>query len=413
MRGRLKYILYFCIIVVLWGTASYHYKTGMAYFALFTGFLMLLPVSLIAGINLLASEKRTILEGLQGKKKYLSESTDRLKEIIQEKKYLEKKLLDLSNLYIITKEMSFTMRFENLFATLKNFLEDNFSFSKLEIILTKEDDNVSMSYISYEIDGKLKGLIQPPERERSLIDFTIRSKKPVFLEKKKDLSDFGFDESSGNVLSIPLIARSNVIAVMLIEKIGPDDYDRFLILAPQVAMQIDRISLFGNVEKLSITDGLTDAFLRRYFVERAEEEISRARQYKTCLSFIMADLDHFKKYNDTFGHLVGDAILKDVADILKRNVREIDLVARYGGEEFCILLPETDKSGAYIVAERIRKEVEAHTIKAYDETMKITVSMGISCFPEDSETRESLIEDADKALYDAKRCGRNKVCLSG
>ena len=147
-------------------------------------------------------------------------------------------------------------------------------------------------------------------------------------------------------------------------------------------------------------------------MERLKEELSRAEQYNIDLAFIMVDLDHFKKCNDNFGHLVGDVVLKEVAGILKQNVREIDLVGRFGGEEFCILLPEANKADAYVVAERIRKAVEGYTIKAYDETLSITISMGISSFPEGSRGLDELIENADTALYEAKRQGRNRICVA-
>ena len=166
------------------------------------------------------------------------------------------------------------------------------------------------------------------------------------------------------------------------------------------------------MEKLSIIDGLTHTFLRRYFLVRFREELSRSEEWGLNLSIIMVDLDRFKDINDSFGHLAGDVVLREVADILKKNVREIDLVARFGGEEFCILLPETDSAGAYAVAERIRKAVNDYIIKAYDESIKITISMGISSFPRDSRVMEDLIESADRALYRAKREGRNRACVA-
>ena len=226
------------------------------------------------------------------------------------------------------------------------------------------------------------------------------------------MHNFGFAKDTENVLGIPLIIRQKIISIILVENLKKDDCEKFLILAPQIALQIDRIGLFDSVEKISITDGLTGAYLRRYFVKRLKEEITRSEQCKMNLSFIMLDLDKFKECNDNFGHLVGDVVLKDVSNIITKNIREIDLVARYGGEEFCILLPEADKTGAHAVGERIRKSIEKHVIKAYDESTQITVSMGISSFPEDSKDVEGLIEAADKALYEAKREGRNIIHIS-
>jgi diguanylate cyclase (GGDEF)-like protein len=124
----------------------------------------------------------------------------------------------------------------------------------------------------------------------------------------------------------------------------------------------------------------------------------------------MLDLDHFKEKNDNFGHLVGDVILREVAHILKSNLREIDIIGRYGGEEFTIVLAGTGRNGALQVAERIRENIASAVFKAYDEVVSTTVSIGVSVFPDDGANIDSLIEAADKALYKAKETGRNRIC---
>lgn len=125
----------------------------------------------------------------------------------------------------------------------------------------------------------------------------------------------------------------------------------------------------------------------------------------------MLDIDHFKEYNDKYGHLVGDVLLKEISRIIKDSIRQIDLVGRYGGEEFSIILTETDKEGAVFAAERIRQSVQNRSIRAYDEDLKVTISIGISVYPGHGQDAAGLIEKADQALYQAKDTGRNRVCL--
>jgi diguanylate cyclase (GGDEF)-like protein len=188
------------------------------------------------------------------------------------------------------------------------------------------------------------------------------------------------------------------------------DDEKFDILANQFALGFKRAVLYKKVQELAITDSLTQALSRRYFIERFDEEIERSKKFNLNFSLLIVDIDRFKEYNDRYGHLVGDVILREVSATIKAGIREIDLIGRYGGDEFLLLLTETDKNGARFVAERIRESIEARQFQAYDESLKGTISVGISCFPEDSHYWQGLIEKADKALYQAKQAGRNRVC---
>ena len=160
-----------------------------------------------------------------------------------------------------------------------------------------------------------------------------------------------------------------------------------------------------ELEKLSLTDGLTGLANRRFLVQQLNEEALRFRRTKKEFSILMADVDHFKQYNDTFGHPAGDEVLKKVARILETAVRELDCVARYGGEEFCVMLPETSAPGAAILAERICERVAAAEFPG----QKITLSLGIASLPDNGDTPDAVIAAADEALYQAKHEGRNRV----
>jgi diguanylate cyclase (GGDEF)-like protein len=185
--------------------------------------------------------------------------------------------------------------------------------------------------------------------------------------------------------------------------------DTLSIVAHQLSLQLARVHFYEAVESLAITDTLTGLFVRRYFLELATEELLRSTRHCLPCTVIMVDLDFFKTKNDTYGHLVGDVVLREVSQLLRKNLREVDLIARYGGEEFILLLIETDPEQALPVAERLRQLVEVHPIRAYDETLTQTVSLGLACFPEDGPELQTLIEHADEALYAAKRAGRNRV----
>jgi len=199
-------------------------------------------------------------------------------------------------------------------------------------------------------------------------------------------------------------------ALLMVENLPRAELETFTILSMELALEIKKVLLYEIVERLAITDSLTDLYVRRYFIERVGEELQRSRRYKFNLAFLMADIDNFKRCNDRYGHLVGDMILKKISAIIKESVREIDLVARYGGEEFAIMLPETSAEQAGVAAERIRKKIEDNALKAYDEKLQITVSIGMSVYPEDSQDVNELIEKADLALYAAKKSGKNIVC---
>ncbi len=173
---------------------------------------------------------------------------------------------------------------------------------------------------------------------------------------------------------------------------------------------LERIELYDKLQELSIHDSLTKAYNRRYFMERFFEEFERSKKFNLSLSFLMIDIDNFKKVNDIYGHLVGDSVLKEITRILRDNIRQIDFLARFGGEEFAISLPETDKTGAIGVAERINSRISGQRINVYDEILAVSVSIGIATFPENTLYPDVLIEIADKALYKAKVSGRNRVC---
>jgi diguanylate cyclase (GGDEF)-like protein len=174
----------------------------------------------------------------------------------------------------------------------------------------------------------------------------------------------------------------------------------------------------GNIEnayheeiyRLTTIDGLTQIFNKRYFLETIEREIARSQRYRRELSLVMFDIDHFKKVNDTYGHLAGDYVLKHLAQAVKTRIRREDCFARYGGEEFSIVLPEIDGLNAKPFAEKIRQLVEATEFRFENTAMPVTISMGVATMDVESVDPQALIKRADERLYEAKSSGRNRVC---
>jgi len=188
--------------------------------------------------------------------------------------------------------------------------------------------------------------------------------------------------------------------------------DYFINVQPKVQNPIlVEIHLFLQKEETALRDELTGLYNRRFFNKMFRKELERSRRFREPVSLLMLDIDHFKVFNDMFGHPEGDRALKELADLLRRHSRAIDHLTRYGGEEFAVILPRADRDQAIIAAERHRLAVENHKFFRRKE-INLTISIGLSVFPEDAADGLQLLERADQALYQAKRSGRNRVVAS-
>jgi diguanylate cyclase (GGDEF)-like protein len=229
---------------------------------------------------------------------------------------------------------------------------------------------------------------------------------------------------TGSFISIPLKIGEETIGVLNIsdkitgEVFSEEDMTLLRSFAAYASIALERsmyYSLAGHLKELSITDSLTGLFNRRYFEERFFEELQRSNRHNISFSLAMIDIDDFKLFNDTEGHLAGDEILKCISNIAKDSLRVIDVIARFGGEEFAVIMPQTEKDEARLVAERIRKSIKGQlpcTWKRFPKN-NITISVGIATFPYDGKDRKELIRNADKALYRAKMEGKNQTALWG
>ncbi len=236
----------------------------------------------------------------------------------------------------------------------------------------------------------------------------------------EDLVDKNFEISGPGLFftHIPLTAQKKVIGVFVLAAPSTPAFKRdaphlIKLAQNEVTMVLDNARLYEAAKQLAVTDGLTKVYNHRFFQELLEKEYKRSDRYDTEFSLIMLDIDYFKKINDTYGHLLGDEILKDIASLILGCLRSMDVVARYGGEEFAILLPETNLAEAVKTAERIRRTIENHDFVEVQrgKPLKVTISLGVTTYPsENINDRSDILTKADIALYEAKETGRNRVC---
>ncbi len=281
----------------------------------------------------------------------------------------------------------------------------NTEFEKENIILK---DRLGRDMALYDLT---KEVCKPLKEEEVFLIFKEQIKRHVSLNDLKFIKADADISCYQDYLTLPLYIGKNLFGYLFAGGVKEEDKDTFHILAHQFILGIKRAVLYEKVQELAIRDSLTQVLSRRYFMERFSEEVNRSRKFTYSLSCLMIDIDYFKDLNDRYGHLVGDAILREASKIIKDSIRQIDILGRYGGEEFCLALPETKKEEALFAAERIREAMEDKAIRAYDENLKITISIGIAILPEDALDTGALIDKADQALYKAKQAGRNRVCI--
>ncbi|HKD79335.1 MAG TPA: diguanylate cyclase [Candidatus Angelobacter sp.] len=221
----------------------------------------------------------------------------------------------------------------------------------------------------------------------------------------------GFAETQSE-MCVPLIIFGEKLGVLALDSAArnvfvPDDIQPLESVADICAAAIQNAHNFDRMKQLAYVDGLTGIHNRRYFEMRVMEELERAGRFQGRMSLIMLDIDHFKKMNDEFGHLLGDEMLRAVSSILKQQLRKMDMVCRYGGDEFAIVVPETTGESAMRVAEKLRRQVETHFFPGVPRP--VTISCGVADYPAHGVTRDEVVAAADAALYLAKQAGRNRV----
>ncbi len=253
---------------------------------------------------------------------------------------------------------------------------------------------------------------------KDLIRRVCDSDEPIRLKDLTVRDDYTpLNGKARSAIIVPMTAHGTTHGLLTAESQGKDfftdrDVQMLTIVARSAGLALENAALHIRTEELTIIDDLTGIYNYRYFVQKLQEEKKRAIRYNLPLSIIMVDIDWFKKLNDSYGHEVGNIVLKKLASIINHCIRDVDIFARYGGEEFVIILPQTPQTEATGISERIREQVESMIIDIGNTSkVKITVSVGISSFPENGKSAEDLVSVADQALYRAKGSGKNLVCV--
>lgn len=336
----------------------------------------------------------------------------------QEKEDLDKTLQNLSLLYSIGKAMNYISDLKNLLQyILSKAIEVTFAEKGSLMLYDMETDQLNIRVLAGMKDTAFQDKVnnneiacrsfKPGEGIAGRVYVTA---KPLVVNNIKE--DDGFIDSEKSyvrsIACIPMVVYNDVIGVINVtnkrhdKAFTDEDVEMLKAVADQAAVAINKAQLWD----MAVTDSLTGLYVRRYFLVKLQEELHRAERYDNILSIVMADLDHFKNINDTYGHDAGDRVLKAIGKFLQQNIRDVDMVARYGGEEFVIMIPEAANDAAHILSERLRKQMSELKI---EDLPPITISLGIATYPFDGSDLADLIKKADAAMYAAKRDGRNRV----
>ena len=316
-------------------------------------------------------------------------------------------IISMVFIFFLWGEIHFLKNLGEMYSKKYETLEDEcLNLSKEESYFKKEVDVLENALTGRFLFHDIARKIAPIVEEEKLLE--------IFCEEINSLGhieDIKFCDKAMNSDYLQYKAENKDNGFICVKTKSQEVIEYLPCFAKLLQLCRERSSLYNRLQELSVYDPLTKTYNRRNFMKRFLEEFERVKRFKLNLSYLMIDIDYFKKVNDTYGHLIGDAVLIKVSQLININLREIDFVARMGGEEFVVILPQTDKSEAAKIAERIRLKIFDEEIKVFDESFNISISIGISSFPADTENQEILMEFADKALYKAKDSGRNKVCL--
>jgi diguanylate cyclase (GGDEF)-like protein/putative nucleotidyltransferase with HDIG domain len=289
-------------------------------------------------------------------------------------------------------------------------------------LLLSSDDDFTSQFADRLVEGEAVTSIKLG-KDSPIINWLTREDKPLSRElidvapEFKELSEVARKSLDGPRIGLlfPIKSKGNLIGILALSKkqsggsYSADDMDLLVTVASEAGVVMENAQLYAKAKERAHTDELTGLFNHRYFHERLDEEISRCSRFGDIFSLVFLDMDLFKAYNDIYGHLAGDDMLKQIGHYIKSSIRGIDMAFRYGGDEFTVILPQASLEDSCKVAERIRKRIE---VEMDSKGAPLTCSLGIASWPTDGVMREEIIQAADASLYYAKQTGRNRICLA-
>ncbi len=315
----------------------------------------------------------------------------------------------------LTEIFANSLRVRDSFRHILTGIQTYFGFDRVRLYLIDERGQKLKGELSSDIRGNIKSIayeeIPLEAGAHRFADIVLGKSSGVFMERYKDC-----------VLYMPLVVQGVTMGLLIVDnllsqqKIEPGGLAMLKSFAGQIGLALDNVRLFDKVEELSLYDELTKLPLRRYFNQRFQEEFYRAERFKQPLAVIWADIDHFKEVNDTYGHQIGDQVLREAGRVILANLRKIDFPCRYGGDEIVVLLPQATGAEAMKLAARLAEEIGGIRVPvpfSKSRELAVSMSLGISTFPADASSMDGLLEKADDALYWVKSHGRGHAVLAG
>ncbi len=332
-------------------------------------------------------------------------------------KELEKEKKNLEILLQASQELGNSLKLEDTYEVINRMIKKLVSCQTCIVFLIKDVEG-EPQLVAEEVTGPYREYVFtvktfPISSSETIVGWVASERKPYIIAdtevEKNPPPMIRYERSE---MAVPLISKDECIGVIYVGQqkanaFSHDDLNLLSTLANQTSIAVTNAKLYEKTHNMATTDGLTGLYTHRYFQEKLEEEVQKAQRYQTHMAMLMVDTDHFKQYNDTYGHPDGDMLLKEICKLLKSYVRDTDIVCRYGGDEFTLILVEADKKTAINTAERIRQAIQ---LRLNQRDVKITASIGVASYPEDATNKTDLMAQADASVYKAKHGGRNRVC---